>query len=85
MVCTNSSTSWVLTHRGEGVHIGKGLEQHALALHDGHTGLGADVTQTQNGAAVGDNGAQVVTAGQLITLVDILLDLQAGLGHAGGV
>ena len=73
-----------LDAQGEGVHIGKGLEQHALALHDGHTGLGADVTQTQNGAAVGDNGAQVVTAGQLITLVDILLDLQAGLGHAGG-
>ena len=69
----------------EGVHAAEGLEQHALALHDWHTGLGADVAQTQNGGAVGDDGAQVVPAGQLIALVDVLLDLKAGLGHAGGV
>ena len=28
---------------GESVHIAEGLEEHALALHDGHTGLRADV------------------------------------------
>ena len=32
----------------EGVHIAEGLEQHALAFHDGHARLGADVTQTQH-------------------------------------
>ena len=69
----------------EGVHAAEGLEQYALALHDGHTGLGADVAQTQHGGAVGDDGAEVVAAGQLVALVDILLDLQAGLGHTGGV
>ena len=69
----------------EGVHIAEGLEQHALALHNGHTRLGADVTQTQDGGAVGDNRAQVVPAGQVVGLVDILLDLQAGLGDTGGI
>ena len=58
-----------LDTQGEGVHIGKSLEQGALALHNGHTGFGADVPQTQNGGAVGDHGAQIMAAGQLIGLV----------------
>ena len=69
----------------EGVHIAEGLKQHALALHNGHSGLRADVAQAEHGGAVGDDGAQVVAAGELIGLVDILLDLQTGLGHTGGV
>ena len=71
--------------QGEGVHIAKGLEQGAFALHDRHTGLGADVTQTQHGGAVGDDRAQVVAAGQLIGFLHILLDLQTGLGNAGSI
>ena len=31
--------------QGNGVHIAEGLEQHALALHDRHTGLRTDVAQ----------------------------------------
>ena len=31
------------------------LEQHSLALHDRQACLGADVTQTQHGGAVGDD------------------------------
>ena len=31
----------------ECVHIAEGLEEHALALHDRHTGLRADIAQTQ--------------------------------------
>ena len=71
--------------QGERVHVAKGLEEHALALHHRHAGLWADVPKTQHGAAVGDDGAEVVAAGQLIALAHILLDLQTGLGHAGGV
>ena len=69
----------------EGVHIAEGLEEHALALHNGHTGLGTDIAQTQHGGTVGDHGAQVVSPGQGIAFADVLLDLQTGLGHAGGV
>ncbi len=71
--------------QGNGIHTAEGLEQNALALHDGHAGLRADVPQPQNGRAVGDDGHGVPPAGQLIAFIDILLDLQAGLGHAGGV
>ena len=74
-----------LDTKRERIHIGKALEEHALALHDGHAGLGADVTQSQHGGAIGDDGHQVMATGQLIALLGVLLDLQAGLGHAGGV
>ena len=69
----------------EGIHAAEGLEQHAFALHDGHAGLGADVSQTENSRAVGDDGAEVVAAGQVIGAVDILLDLEAGLRDAGRI
>ena len=69
----------------EGVHIAEGLEEDALALHHRHARLGADIAQTQHGGAVGDHGAQVVPPGQLIGFVDVLLDLQTGRGHAGGI
>ena len=71
--------------QGDGVHAAKGFEQDALALHDRHTGLGADVAQAQNGSAVSDHCHGVPAAGQFVALVDILLNLQAGLGHARGV
>ena len=39
------------------VHAAEALEQHALALHHGHTSLRADVPQAQHGGAVGDDSA----------------------------
>ena len=41
--------------------------------------------QAQHRGTVGDDRAQVVAASQLVGLVHVLLDLQAGLGHARGV
>ena len=41
----------------ERVHIAEGLEEHALALHDRHTGLRADIAEAENGGAVGNDGA----------------------------
>ena len=69
----------------KGVHVAEGLEQHALALHHRHAGLGADVAQTQHSGAVGDHQAGVPAAGQLVALVHILLNLQTGLCNAGSV
>ena len=40
----------------EGVHVGELLEQHRLALHHRHCGLGADVAEAEHRAAVGDDG-----------------------------
>ena len=69
----------------EGVHIGKFLEERALALHDGHARLGTDVAETEHGGAVGDDRDKVGAAGQLEGLVVVLLDFKAGLRNAGGV
>ena len=70
---------------GQRVHIAEGFEQHALALHDRHTGLGADVAKAQNGAAVGDDRRGVPAARELIALARVLLDLEARLCNAGRV
>ena len=69
----------------EGIHIAECLEQGAFALHDRHTCLGTDIAQAQHGAAVGDHSAEIMPPGQLVALVQVFLDLQTGLCHAGGV
>ena len=66
----------------EGIHIAEGLEEHAFALHDRHTGLRADIAETEDGGAVGDDGTEVPAAGELVALLNVLLDLQARLGDA---
>ena len=71
--------------KGNGVHTAEGLEQHAFALHNGHTGLGTDIAQAQHGAAVGDHGHSIPPPGQLVAFVDILLNFQAGLCDTGGI
>ena len=78
---------WLLTQRGNGIHPAKGLEEDTLALHHRHTGLGADVSQTQDGGAVGDDGARDCAAGGSAhrTLGEVLLNFQTRLGHAGGI
>ena len=68
-----------------GVHAAEGLKQDALALHHRHAGLGTDVAQPQDGAAVRHDGHGVPAAGQFIALCRVLLNLQAGLGHAGRI
>ena len=70
---------------GNGVHATEFLEEHALALHHRHPRLGADISQPQHRRAVGDHRHRVPAAGQGEALVDVLLDLQAGLGHARGI
>ena len=66
----------------DGVNAAECLEQHAFAFHDRHTGFGADIAETEHSGTVGDNGNGVPAAGQVIGLVDILLDLKARLGNA---
>ena len=69
----------------ERVHVAERLEEDALALHDRHTGFGTDVAETEDRRAVGDNGAEIPPARQLIAFLDVLLNLQARLRHAGRV
>ena len=66
----------------EGIHVAEGLEQNAFSLHNGHSGLRADVPKAEDGAAVGDDGTEIPAARQLVAFVHVLLDLQTRLGYA---
>ena len=67
------------------VHVAERLEQRAFALHNRHAGFGADVAEAEHRRTVGDHRHQIRPAGQFIALVDVFLDLQAGLGDTGGI
>ena len=58
------------------------LEQDGLALHDGHRGGGADVTQAQNGGAIGDHGDSVGDPGVFVGGFGIGGNRLAHLGDA---
>ena len=55
-VSTISSGSFVSRQIGKRVDAAELLEQHRLALHDRHRGLGADVAEAEHRGAVGDDG-----------------------------
>ncbi len=69
----------------EGVDVGHGLEEHALALHDGLGCCGAYVAQSQYGRAVGYDGYQIAARGVAVAVVGIALDSQRRCGYAGRV
>ena len=69
----------------EGIHAAEALEQHALAFHDGQGRGCADVAQAQHRGAVGNHRDGIGLAGVTVGIVDVLRDLAAGLGYAGGI
>ena len=68
-----------------GIDAAEFLKQQALSLHDRHSGLGAYITEAENGRSVGDNGDGIPASRKLIAFVYILLYLKAGRGNAGCV
>jgi hypothetical protein len=69
----------------EHVDAGELLEQAALAFHHRLAGQRADVAQAQHRGAVGDDAHQVGARGVLGGQRRVLLDRQAGVGHAGRI
>ena len=69
----------------EGVDAAELLEEHRLALHHGHRGLGPDVAEAEHGAAVGDDGDGVALDRVLERLVAVLRDRAADARDAGRV
>jgi hypothetical protein len=67
------------------VDAGEVLEQRRLALHDGQRGGRADVAQTQNGRAIGDDRDEVAAPGVVLCEARVLLDREADLGDTRGV
>ena len=50
----------------EHVDVGEALEQDALAFHDRLAGEGADIAQSEDRGAVGDDGDQVALGGVFV-------------------
>jgi hypothetical protein len=69
----------------DGVHSPELLEQHRLALHDGHRGCGPDVAETEHGSAVSDDGDGVGDPGVLVGQARVLGDRLAHARHTRGV
>ena len=61
------------------------VSSHGLALNNRHGGLRADIAQTQDRAAVGDDGHRVRLQRVVVGRLGILGDDLAGLGDAGRV
>ena len=61
------------------------LKRLRLAFHHRLAGERADVAESEDGGAVGDDGDEVALRGVLVGVVGIALDLEAGLGDAGRV
>src|SRR5882724_2075234 len=70
---------------GEGVYAGQFLEEHGLALHDGHGRFGTDVAQPEDCRAVGDHGYGVLLDREREGPLGILLDGLAHPRHPGRI
>ncbi len=69
----------------EHVDVGKALEEHRLALHDGLRGERAEVAETEHGRAVRDDGDQVLARRVAADELGVSEDLAAGGGDSGRV
>ena len=76
-VATIASGSLVLEADRERVDAGELLEEHALALHHRHRGLGADVAEAEHGRAVRDDRDRVALDRVLEGLVAVVVDRHA--------
>ena len=70
---------------GNCIDIAEFLEQNRFSLHDGHGGIGADISKAQYGAAVRYHGHGVGFPCIGVGRFRIFGNYLAGLRHAGGV
>jgi hypothetical protein len=69
----------------EHVDVGEALEEDGLALHDGLAGERSDVTETEHRRPVADHRYEIPLVGVAEDVFGPILDLEARLGHTGGV
>ena len=82
---TISSTSVVFRHSGKASTPAELLEEHRLALHHRHRGLGADVAQPEHGGAVGDDRDRVALDRQRPRGLGVVVDRGRHARDAGRV
>ncbi len=69
----------------ERVDIGKPLEQNRLPFHDGFRGCSAQITQSQNGCPVGNDGHHIALGSILINEVRVFSDFLNRHRNAGRI
>ena len=69
----------------EDVDVCEALEEDALAFHDRLAGECADVAETEDGGAVREHGDEIAPSRVFVGVFRVLLDREAGRGHARGV
>ena len=74
-----------LQGNGDGVHVGKGLEDNALGLQLGQHRRRPDIAEFKDGAAVGDQGDGVAPAGLAERGNGIFVDFPADGADAGSI
>ena len=67
------------------VDVGEELVEHALAFHDRLSRQRPDVSETENGASVGDHGQKIVSSGIGRSMIRVIDDVLAGAGDARGI
>ena len=67
------------------IDIGEALEQRGLALHHRHGGFGANITEPEDGRAVGDNRYRVALDREVACQCRVFVDRHADARNAGGV
>jgi len=71
--------------QGNGVDVGEDFEEDGFSFHHGHSGLGADVAESQHGGSVADDAHRVGAVRVFPDIRGIFLDFEARDGHSGGV
>ena len=71
--------------QGNSINACKFLEQNSFTFHHRHTGFRADVTETENGGTVGNNGNGVGAAGVFPYGFRMVMNFHAGDADTGGV
>ena len=69
----------------DGIDIGKTLEEHGLAFHHRLGGERAQIAETENGRAIGNDGDQIAARRVVISLAGIFRDRQHRHGHTGRI
>ena len=70
---------------GPAIHVAERFEEHSLSFHHGHACQRAQVTQAEDGRAVGDHGDEIRAGGDLEGTRGVRGEFLHGHGHAGRV
>ncbi len=69
----------------EYVDVGEALEKDGLAFHDRLARKRSDIAEAEHRGAVAEHCHQISTSGVFVSILRVLLNFEAGLGHSRSV